>query len=230
MDVQTILIADDEAELLEILRDYLEADGFRVLTAADGDQALSLLGREVVDCVILDVMMPGKSGFEVCRTIRQSADLPILFLSARREDVDQIRGLGLGADDYVTKPFSPPAVVARVKALLRRYRPAALAGGEELAFGPLLIDGKGARVQVDGQEVHLSAKEFELLLFMARHPGQLFSREQLYDRVWGDYGDDRTVTVHINRLREKIEPNPAEPQFIRTVRGLGYRFEREGRP
>ncbi len=223
----TILIADDEAELLEILRDYLEADGFQVLTAADGNEALALVAREQVDCVLLDVMMPGKNGFEVCRTIRQSSDLPILFLSARREDVDQIRGLGLGGDDYVTKPFSPPAVVARVKALLRRYRPAASREeGDLLTFGPLAIDAKGARVLLDGQEVQLAAREFELLCFLARHPGQVFSREQLYDRVWGDYGDERTVTVHINRLREKIEPNPAEPQFIRTVRGLGYRFER----
>lgn len=224
MPTHTVLVADDQQELVEILRDYLEAEGYAVLSAADGVEALSLLERHSVDCVVLDVMMPGKTGFEVCRQIRTSSDVPVLFLSARREDVDKIRGLGLGGDDYVTKPFSPPEVVARVKAHLRRYRPAPRAASERLTFGSLEIDPGAGRVLRDGQEVALAAKEFELLLFLARHPGRLFNREQLYDRVWGDYGDDRTVTVHINRLREKIGP-----RLIRTVRGLGYRFEGEGR-
>lgn len=222
----TVLVADDEPELAEILRDYLEAEGYAVLRAADGDEVLALFDQHAVDCLILDVMMPGKTGFEVCRLLRAKSDVPVLFLSARREDVDKIRGLGLGGDDYVTKPFSPAEVVARVKAHLRRYRPAQPAG-ESLTFGPLQIDARGARVLLNGRELILAAKEFELLLFLARHSGQLFSREQLYDRVWGDYGDDRTVTVHINRLRDKIEAEPANPHFIRTVRGLGYRFEGE---
>lgn len=220
----TILVADDEAELTEILRDYLEAEGFHVLSAAHGDEALALFDQHPVHCVILDVMMPGKTGFEVCKRIRGRSDVPVLFMSARREDADKIRGLGLGGDDYVTKPFSPPEVVARVKAHLRRYM-AAQPAGDRLTFGPLQIDTLGARVLLNGRELTLAAKEFELLLFLARNPGQLFSRQQLYDRVWGDFGDDRTVTVHINRLREKIEEDPANPRFIRTVRGLGYRFE-----
>lgn len=223
MPTHTVLVADDEPELVEILRDYLEAEGYAVLSAADGVEALSLLERQPVDCVVLDVMMPGKTGFEVCKQIRSRSDVPVLFLSARREDVDKIRGLGLGGDDYVTKPFSPPEVVARVKAHLRRYRPAPREESERLTFGSLEIDPRAGRVLWNGQELALAAKEFELLLFLARNPGRLFSRQQLYDRVWGDYGDDRTVTVHINRLREKIEP-----QLIRTVRGLGYRFEGDG--
>jgi len=214
-----ILVADDEPELVEILRDYLEAESFTVVTAADGDEALAQVRQHRPDCIILDVMMPGKTGFEVCRAIRAESDVPVLFLSARRDDVDKIRGLGLGGDDYVTKPFSPPEVVARVKAHLRRYRPAA-PQGELLAFGSLRIDPRGCRVWEANAEVTLAAKEFELLLFMARHPGQVFSREQLYDQVWGDYGDVRTVTVHVGRIREKIDPDR-----IQTVRGLGYRFD-----
>ncbi|HWI66222.1 MAG TPA: response regulator transcription factor [Symbiobacteriaceae bacterium] len=216
----TVLVADDEAELVEILRDYLEAEGFSVLTAADGDEALARVSAQPVDCVILDVMMPGKTGFEVCRAIRAASDVPILFLSARRDDADKIRGLGLGGDDYVTKPFSPPEVVARVKAHLRRYRPAPRNDASDLQFGDLRIDTRGYRVWVGEREVTLAAKELELLIFMARHPGQVFSRDQLYDRVWGDYGDPRTVTVHINRLREKLDM-----EVIQTVRGIGYRFE-----
>lgn len=227
MDAPLVLVADDEPELVEILRDYLEAEGLRVIAAADGDAALALAATHPVDCVILDVMMPGKTGFEVCRALRAAGDVPILFLSARQDDVDQIRGLGLGADDYVGKPFSPPQVVARVKALLRRSRPAAGDRADALEFGPLRIDTRGYRVWVSGDKVTLAAKELELLIFFARHPGQVFSRDQLYDRVWGDYGDARTVTVHINRLREKIEPDPAAPRWIQTVRGIGYRFEGE---
>jgi DNA-binding response OmpR family regulator len=220
-----ILIADDEPELVEILRDYLEAEGMQVIAAGDGDAALAAAAANPVDCIILDVMMPGKTGFEVCRAVRATSDVPVLFLSARREDVDKIRGLGLGGDDYVTKPFSPPEVVARVKAHLRRYRPASRTEPDTLTFGPLRIDTRGCRVWAAGREVLLAAKELELLIFLARSPGQVFSRDLLYDRLWGDYGDPRTVTVHINRIREKIEPDPAEPRFIQTVRGLGYRFE-----
>lgn len=223
----TVLIADDQPALVEILRDYLEAEGMRVLTATSGDEALRLAQAHPVDCLLLDVMMPGQDGFAVCRRLREQSDLPILFLSARREDVDKIRGLGLGADDYITKPFSPPEVVARVKAQIRRYRGSMQTGGSLLQFGQLRIDPAGCRVWLGEGELTLAAKEFELLLFLARHRGQLFSREQLYNRIWGDYGDPHTVTVHIGRLREKIEPTPGSPAYIRTVRGLGYRFEGE---
>lgn len=219
-----VLVADDEAELVEILRDYLEAEGMAVLTAADGTEALALATGRPVDCVILDVMMPGRTGFEVCRALRASSEVPVLFLSARGDDVDKIRGLGLGADDYVTKPFSPPEVVARVKAHLRRWRAVPKADPDLLTFGPLQIDTRAYRVLADGTEVPLAAKELELLIFLARHPGQVFSRDQLYERIWGDWGDPRTVTVHINRLREKLGAD-----VIQTVRGIGYRFE-GGRP
>ncbi|BAD39675.1 response regulator transcription factor [Symbiobacterium thermophilum] len=220
MQPQHILVADDEPELIEILTDYLEAEGYAVTGVETGEEAVARVRDGAFDCVVLDVMLPGMSGFEACRAIRAFSDVPILFLSARGEDADKIRGLGLGGDDYVAKPFSPPEVVARVKALLRRYRPSA----EQWRFGPLTIDPKGYRVWRDGREVAMTAKELELLIFLARHPGQVFSREQLYDRVWGDFGDPRTVTVHINRIREKIEADPSRPQFIQTVRGLGYRF------
>lgn len=215
-----ILVADDEPELTEILTDYLEAEGYAVTGVETGEEAVARVRDGAYDCVVLDVMLPGMSGFEVCRAIRAVSDVPILFLSARGEDADKIRGLGLGGDDYVTKPFSPPEVVARVKALLRRYRPTS----GRWQFGPLTIDPKAYRVWRDGREVEMTAKELEVLIFLAAHPGQVFSREQIYDRVWGDYGDPRTVTVHIGRIREKIEPDPARPQFIQTVRGLGYRF------
>ncbi|MBP2017441.1 DNA-binding response OmpR family regulator [Symbiobacterium terraclitae] len=227
MQQPQILVADDEPELIEILTDYLEAEGYGVVGVETGEEAVARVQAGAFDCVVLDVMLPGMSGFEVCRRIRSVSDVPILFLSARSEDADKIRGLGLGGDDYVTKPFSPPEVVARVKALLRRYRREPAAEQGVLTFGPLRIDARGYRVWRDGREVAMTAKELELLLFLARHPGQVFSREQLYDRVWGDFGDPRTVTVHINRIREKIEPDPARPRFIQTVRGIGYRFEGE---
>lgn len=224
-----ILVADDEPELIEILTDYLEAEGFGVVGVETGEGAVARVRAGAFDCVVLDVMLPGMSGFEVCRAIRQVSDVPILFLSARGDDADKIRGLGLGGDDYVAKPFSPPEVVARVKALLRRYRRPTAGGDGVLDFGSLRIDARAYRVWRDGQEVPMTAKELELLLFLARNPGQVFSREQLYDRVWGDYGDPRTVTVHINRIREKIEPDPSAPRFIQTVRGVGYRFEGDSR-
>ena len=224
-----ILVADDEPELIEILTDYFDAEGFGVVGVETGEEAVARVQGGAFDCVVLDVMLPGMSGFEVCRKIRAVSDVPILFLSARGEDADKIRGLGLGGDDYVTKPFSPPEVVARVKALLRRYRRRPGAESGILDFGSLRIDPRGYRVWRDGREVPMTAKELELLLFLARHPGQVFSREQLYDRVWGDFGDPRTVTVHINRIREKVEPDPAAPRFIQTVRGIGYRFEGEPR-
>lgn len=221
----TILVADDEREILALLTDYLEAEGYAVLGAENGEAALALARSQPVDCLILDVMMPGLNGFEVCKQLRESQDLPILFLSARQSDVDKIRGLGLGGDDYIGKPFSPGEVVARVKALLRRYkRGEASSASPRLRYGHLEIEPRAREVYVQGAPVPMTPKEFELLLFLAEHPKQVFTREQLFDRIWGDFGDLHTVTVHIARLREKVEVAGAPP-LIGTVWGVGYRFE-----
>lgn len=225
----TILIADDEAEIVELLRDYLEAEGYTVIGVGDGDAAVAAAQTADPDCILLDVMMPGKTGFEVCRILREQNETPIIFLSARQSDVDKIRGLGLGGDDYIGKPFSPGEVVARVKAVLRRYQrnektpPAS----SRLRFGRLEIDTRAHQAFVAGQPINLTAKEFELLVFLAEHPRQVFTREQLFDRIWGDFGDLHTVTVHIGRIREKIEADPSKPRLIGTVWGVGYRFEGE---
>lgn len=224
--VPTILIADDETEIVELLRDYLEAEGYRVLGAADGEEALRTARQGGVDCIILDIMMPGKNGLEVCRQLREESEVPIIFLSARQSDVDKIRGLGIGGDDYVGKPFSPGEVVARVKSVLRRYRQGqAPPPAPRLRFGRLEIDLKARQLFIGGEAVYLAPKEYELLLFLAEHPRQVFTREQLFDRIWGDFGDLHTVTVHIGRIREKIEADPSRPECITTVWGVGYRFE-----
>jgi DNA-binding response OmpR family regulator len=183
--------------------------------------------RERVDCLVLDVMMPGVSGFEVCRSVRAASDVPVLFLSARDGDTDKIRGLGLG-DDYIVKTASPGEVVARVKAVLRRARsrPPGHATGEELIdLGRIVVDVRAHEVRVEGRPVGLTAREFALLRLLAEHPRQLFSREHLFERLWGAYGDRSTVWVHVRRLREKIEADPTRPRHIVTVRGAGYRFE-----
>jgi DNA-binding response OmpR family regulator len=179
--------------------------------------------------VLLDVMMPGQTGFEVVRRIRETRDLPVLFLSARQEDSDKIRGLGLGADDYIVKSATPAEIVARVKAVLRRYRRGEAPTPAALDFGRLVIDVRAREVQIDGEPVALTAREFELLQLLAEHPRQVFTREQLFERLWGEYGDRHTVTVHVGRLREKIEADPAHPRYIVTVWGVGYRFEGERR-
>lgn len=226
----TVLVVDDSPEIAEILRDYLEADGFTVLTAGDGSGALAGLAAGQVDCVLLDVMMPGLSGFEVCRRIRATSQVPVLFLTARDTDTDKLRGLGLG-DDYIVKTASPAEIVARVKTVLRRARPASRAGsgdGQVLDFGRLQLDLPAHEVRLDGQPVPVTAREFALLRLLAEHPRRVFPREELFERIWGTYGDQGTVWVHIRRLRGKIERDPAQPELITTVRGVGYRFE--GRP
>lgn len=222
---ETVLVVDDDLAIAELMRDFLEAEGFLVETAGDAQAALAALGGRRVDCMLLDVMLPGQSGFELCRQVRQTHDLPILFLSAREEDVHKIRGLGLGGDDYIVKSATPAEVVARVKAVLRRYRRGAAAPAARLDFGRLVIDLRAREVRADDRPVALTAREFDLLVCLAEHPRQVFTAEQLLDRFWGNVGDRHTVTVHIGRIREKIEPDPRQPRYLVTVWGVGYRFE-----
>lgn len=224
-----ILLIEDEESIAELQRDYLEINGFAVDLAADGEEGLRMGLSDRYDLIILDLMLPLISGFDVCKQIREKHDIPILLVSARREDIDVIRGLGLGADDYITKPFKPGELVARVKAHLSRYE--RLTGNadnakNEVRIRGLMIDYDTRRVFVNEREVMLTAKEFELLYFLAIHPNHVFSKDQLFDRIWGmdAIGDTQTVTVHVRKLREKIEANPAEPKFVETVWGTGYRF------
>jgi DNA-binding response OmpR family regulator len=223
----TILVVDDESAILDLMRDFLEAEGFQVETTQEVQMALRLLEYQPVDCLLLDVMMPGQSGFELCRQIRETRDLPILFLSARDGDVDKIRGLGLGGDDYVVKSATPGEVVARIKAVMRRYRRshATAPASARLDFGRLALDVRAHEVLVDGQPVPFTAREFALLRLLAENPRQVFTREQLFERFWGEIGDRHTVAVHIGRIREKIERDPAHPEYVVTVWGVGYRFE-----
>ena len=225
-----VLVVDDEPAIVTLLCDFLDAEGFDVLTAQDGAAALAVLARGAVDCVVLDIMMPGPSGFDVCRQIRATAEMPILFLTAREDASDKIRGFRLGADDYVVKATATPEeVVARVKAVLRRAghggpRPDG-AAEDLLDFGRLVIDVRAHEVRLDGVAVPMPAREFALLHLLAAHPRQAFNRAQLFTRLWGEYGDESTVTTHIRRLREKIEEDPTDPRYIVTVWGVGYRFE-----
>ena len=223
-----ILIIEDDVAIAEIERDYLELDGFAVEIAADGNVGLErgLSGEHSL--ILLDLMLPGMDGFAICRALREQIDVPILMVTARQEDIDKIRGLGLGADDYIEKPFSPSVLVARVKAHLARYR--RLTGSErtsgEIQIGGIRLNEETHRVYVDGREVELTNKEYELLLFFMLNVDVVFSREQLYERIWGwdAMGDSATVAVHINRLRKKIEQDPANPRYIVSVWGAGFRF------
>ncbi|NJK79991.1 MAG: response regulator transcription factor [Chloroflexaceae bacterium] len=226
--VHTILLVEDEATLAETLRYNLEREGYSVLYAADGIQGLELARRECPDLLILDVMLPRLDGFSVCRILRQESDMPIIMLTARQDEVDRIAGLELGADDYVSKPFSLGELLARVRAILRRTeRRPATNNREILEAGELRIDAKSRRAWRNGDELSLPQKEFDLLTCLVRNRGIALSRDLLLERVWGfDFlGDSRTVDVHIRWLREKIEANPAHPRYIQTVRGVGYRFE-----
>lgn len=225
-----MLVADDDNDIAQLMRDYLEADGHSVVIAGDGRDALEALVRHPVDCVLLDVTMPGPSGFDVLRQIRETSDVPVLMLSALGGDSDKLRGLGLGADDYIVKSASPSEVVARVRAVLRRAgQPRAGAPEAVLDYGRLVIDLGAHEVRVDGDVTPFTAREFELLEHLARHPRQILTRDQLFERFWGEYGDRHSLTVHVSRLREKIEEDPARPRYIVTVRGVGYRFEGEPR-
>jgi DNA-binding response OmpR family regulator len=223
----TVLVVDDEEDVVSLMRDFLEAEGYAVLTAADGPSALDQLRETSVDCVLLDVMMPGQSGFDVLRRLRDTSEVPVLFLSARQEDGDKIRGLGLGADDYIVKSATPGEVVARVKAVLRRTKKSEMEAPSTLNFGRVVIDLRAREVLVEGVPVALTAREFELLQLLAEYPRQVFTRDQIFERLWGPYGDRHTVTVHVGRLREKLEVDPGHPELIVTVWGVGYRFEGE---
>jgi DNA-binding response OmpR family regulator len=217
-----VLVIEDEPELAGLMRDFLEADGFRVLVAADTGEAAEAL-QVGPDCVLLDVMLPSGSGFDLCRDIRTESDVPVLFLTARDGDADKIRGLGLGADDYVVKSATPAEVVARLKAVLRRSGTSRALG--RVRFGRLEVDLTAHEVLIAGRPVRMTVREFELLRVFVRHPRQVFSREHLFELVWGSYGDRSAVSVYISRLRDKIEDDPADPRYIVTVWGAGYRFD-----
>jgi DNA-binding response OmpR family regulator len=221
-----ILVVDDEAIVTEVIDRYLRREGYEVHLAADGRQALERARALTPDLIVLDLMLPKLDGLEVCRSLRAESSVPIILLTARGEEADKILGLGLGADDYVVKPFSPRELVARIKAVLRRARATPAAESGALRFGELRILPKQRVVEVAGRSLSLTAKEFDLLHFLARHPNQVFTREQLVERVW-DYeyvGDASTVTVHVRRLREKIEADPERPRWVKTVWGVGYKF------
>lgn len=228
--MERILIVEDDELIAELERDYLEANGFETEIAYDGLSGEKKAKTGEHDAILLDVMLPGKTGFEVCRELRRTLRLPIIMVTAKKEDIDKIRGLGLGADDYLVKPFSPAELVARVKSHIHIHNLLLEAQEEkeetEIAYQNLTILPKSRMVYLDKKEVVLVNKEFELLLFMAENPNIVFSKDTLFDRIWGmdSMGDAATVTVHINRLREKLGKNVSKTQFIETVWGAGYRF------
>ncbi|HZQ08761.1 MAG TPA: response regulator transcription factor [Anaerolineae bacterium] len=229
--MQKVLIVDDEPQILDVVSKYLTREGFQIVTARDGDAALSAYHTNKPDLVVLDLMLPKVDGLEVFRRLRSASAVPVIMLTAKGEETDRIVGLELGADDYITKPFSPRELVARVKAVLRRATTGTMleTGERTLVRGDLRIDPRERSVTVGKRSVELTSKEFDLLWFLASHPGQVFTRTQLLDHVWGYefYGDSSTVTVHIRRLREKIETDPGNPRYLSTVWGVGYKFEKE---
>jgi DNA-binding response OmpR family regulator len=221
----TVLVVDDEPIVRDVVVRYLRQDGLATLEAGDGDDARALIEQRRPDLVVLDVMLPGTDGLELCRWIRSRSDVPVILLTARGEEADRIVGLELGADDYVTKPFSPRELAVRVRTVLRRSNGAS-PQRERLEFGDVVLDGASREVTKAGGPVTLTAKEFDLLWFLASHPGRVFSRDQLMSTVWGYESavDTGTVTVHVRRLREKVETDPATPQHLQTVWGIGYRL------
>lgn len=225
-----ILIIEDDELIAELERDYLEASGFEVVIELNGARGLEEVMAGGYDTLILDLMLPGKSGFDICREVRQVLDIPVIMVTAKKEDVDKIRGLGLGADDYMVKPFSPAELVARVRSHIqiheRLLAQKEVQQTQSIHIRNMTIMPRERRVLVDDQEVSLTNKEFELLLFLSENPNIVFSKETLFDRIWGmdAVGNTATVTVHVNRLREKVEKDPSNPQFIETVWGAGYRF------
>lgn len=222
-----ILIVEDELDLANIIKDYLEKELYEVEICSQGDEAIEIFDKFKPSLVILDLMLPGMNGYEICKNIRKKSTIPILILSAKIDEFDKVKGLDLGADDYITKPFRPRELLARVNAQLRRSQVFNKENLEIIDIENIRIYTKEYKVEKDGRDLDLSRNEFELLMFLSKNPRQVFSREQLYDRIWGfdSYGDLNTVTVTINRLRQKIEDNPKNPKYILTVWGVGYKFE-----
>lgn len=225
-----ILIIEDEQAIAELEKDYLELSGFGITIENDGDKGMERALNEDFDLVILDLMLPGVDGFNICRQIRQSKDIPIIMVSAKKDEIDKIRGLGLGADDYMTKPFSPSELVARVNAHLARYQRLIGSGAnnnEVIEIRGLKIDKTARRVYVDGEEKSFTTKEFDLLTFLAQNPNHVYTKEELFRNIWDmeSIGGIATVTVHIKKIREKIEFDTGNPQYIETIWGVGYRFK-----
>ena len=225
-----ILIVEDEEAIADLEKDYLELSGFEVEIASDGTLGLKKALEEEFQLVILDLMLPGVDGFEICRQIREVKNIPIIMVSAKKDDIDKIRGLGLGADDYMTKPFSPSELVARVKAHLNRYERLVSSNVKEnsiIEIRGIKIDKTARRVWVNGEEKNFTSREFDLLTFLAENPNHVFTKEELFRKIWDmdSVGDIATVTVHIKKIREKIEVNSAKPQYLETIWGVGYRFK-----
>ena len=225
-----VLIIEDEVAIADLEKDYLELSGFDVTIENSGDGGLSRALSEDFDIIVLDIMLPGVDGFEVCREIREKKDMPIIMVSAKKEDIDKIRGLGLGADDYMTKPFSPSELVARVKAHLSRYERLINTNqkaNDVIEIRGIKIDKTARRVYIDGEEKAFTTKEFDLLTFLAENPNHVYTKEELFREIWDmdSFGDIATVTVHIKKIREKIEIDTAKPQYIETIWGVGYRFK-----
>jgi DNA-binding response OmpR family regulator len=223
--MKTIMVIDDDVSIVELMRDFLVNDGFRVVTANDAETALASFKQHPVDCLILDVMMPGQDGFDLCRKIRETSNVPILFLSARDDDIHKIRGLGIGGDDYIVKTASPVEVIARVKAVLRRAGTSMQATEKIIDYGRLQLNITTREVYVNREKVSFTPKEYEVFRLLAEHPRQVFTYDQLLDWFWEGVGDKHTIRVIMARIREKIEAEPNQPQYVTNVWGIGYRFE-----
>lgn len=228
-----ILIADDEKEIVELLKLYLENEGHEIVEAYDGLDALQKLKANGADLAVIDIMMPGLDGFSLTKKIREKYNIPVIILSARSEDKDKILGLGLGADDYIVKPFNPLEVVARVKAQLRRFyqlnrEPDRETKEDKLCSGPFTLDRRSCSFCKNGVEIPLTSTEYKILMMLMEQPGRVFTKVQIYENVRGDYfdGDDNAIMVHISKIREKIEDEPGNPKYLKTIRGIGYRFDK----
>jgi DNA-binding response OmpR family regulator len=227
--MQNILVCDDDREIVDAIEIYLEQEGYKIYTAYDGEEGLSILRRKEIDLAIIDVMMPGIDGIHVVRTLRKFSNIPVIILSAKSEDTDKILGLNIGADDYVTKPFNPLELIARVKSNLRRVSVQEKAKEDANVYtsGGLVVDDNTKRVTVYGEQIRLTPIEYKILAFLAKNKGKIFSIEQIYEHIWGEISaaTDNTIAVHIRHIREKIELNPREPKFLKVVWGVGYKIE-----